>query len=226
MAKKSFTITGMFFETKTALVEYVKKILHSSPHYQYLTPADFEFMLEILKFHPRYKQKAGCGIAALYVKPNPIYPTLGFWIVRTDGSETDFSYKECFNVSTQRARFSRACRVALEKQMMKFKEDFFNLYPGKATICPYTGERIFFTNSDVNHKAPHEFASLVSEFISSNKIDVETVKIHGHEDGIFQDTFDDEMAQRWVAYHNQYAELEVISPTANRILLAKKDGQK
>lgn len=223
MSSKSRIINGVFFKTQSALIDHVKRMLHSAVFYQQLDESDFEFMLEVLKGHPEYLQKAGCGIASIYVKPNPIFPsTHGFWIVRSDGSETDFSYKECFNASTDMARFKQACRAAVEPVTMKFKSDFFEHLPSKSSICPYTGEDIWFTNSDVNHKSPNEFASIVAGFIEDNHIDVSSVKVNGRgEDGVCQDTFEPDMAERFVEYHNKRAQLEVISPTANRIILRK-----
>ncbi|KAG0566264.1 hypothetical protein KC19_7G050700 [Ceratodon purpureus] len=57
---------------------------------------DDEAVQAVLTYHPKYSEKVGCGIAYIKVDNSPDYPDVRcFWLVRTDGSETDFSYRKC-----------------------------------------------------------------------------------------------------------------------------------
>ncbi|KAG0555506.1 hypothetical protein KC19_12G173900 [Ceratodon purpureus] len=61
-----------------------------------LSVEDDEAVQAVLKYHHKYSEKVGCGIAYIKVDNSPDYPDVRcFWLVRTDGSATDFSYRKC-----------------------------------------------------------------------------------------------------------------------------------
>jgi hypothetical protein len=219
---QSYSIAGEFFKTKGALQDHIRQILYRYVDLQYLSQEDFGFMLEVLKLHPNSDIKIGVGAKAMYVKQNPIYRnTRGFWVVREDNSETDFSFFECLKETPHEKRFMNACRVSVEPYTIDFKNKFFSQLQSKIGRCPITGKTLTFTSSHVDHIAPNTFQNIVSRFIAELKINVSQVKINGKgEDGIFQDTFDDkELEKTWVEYHNAHAKLQIVSPGANLSIL-------
>jgi hypothetical protein len=223
--RQSRTIAGENFSTKRALEERIRQILYHYRDNQYLSPNDYAFMLEVLEYHPKYELKIGVGAKAMYVKQNPTYKnTRCFWIVRQDGSETDFSFQECLKETPQRKRFLNACRAAVEADKQAFKRKFFDHLGDETYYCPYTNEPLNFIGSHVDHRAPHTFEKIVEGFISENAIDVSRVKINGsEEDNAFQDTFADKDLERlWVDYHRRHADLQIVSPKANLSLLRTK----
>jgi len=111
--RESYKIAGEIFSTKLALQERIKEILYRYQDGQYLSNNDFEFMLQVLKRHPNFEIKI--GVKAFFVRQNPVYKnTRCFWLVRFDGSGTDFSYQECLKPTSPEKKFFNACRVAIE----------------------------------------------------------------------------------------------------------------
>jgi len=222
--RQSYVICGETFDTKSALQERIKKILYRYKENEALLPDDFSFMFDVLKNHPDFKQKMGSGIACMRVRQNPVYTnTRGFWIERTDGSGTDFSYLECLKATPHAKRFINACRAAIEPDIQLFKAEFFNSHRFETPRCPYTGEPLKFVGSHVDHKAPRTFQWLTEAFINLHSIPVDDIKINGKAvDNTYQDTFDDQGLERlWVEFHKRNAELQVVSAKANLSILRK-----
>lgn len=224
--RQTYTIAGELFTTKAALQARIRGILHRMPDGQLLSLPDFEFMLDVLKRHADYEQKAGAGVAGILVRPNPVYTnTRTFYVVRVDGTTTDFSYLESLKETPHAKRFYNACRVAIEPDIQAFKASAFA--GGGLVVCPYTGEKLAFVGAHVDHKAPATFQALVDRFIELNAIDLAGVAIKGKaQDNTYQDTFDDkDMERAWVAFHNTNAVLQVVSRTANLSILRKGGAQ-
>ena len=220
--RQSYIVAGENFKTKADLQERIKAILYQYQDRECLSEVDFVFMLEVLQRHPDYEVKAGSGVKAIYVQQNPVYRnTRNFWIIRLDGSETDFSYLECLKETLPQKKFINACRAAIEPYTQEYKRLFFDNLDSKAYFCPYTNEKLNFIGSHVDHKSPKTFKQLVKDFVSQYNVDMSQVKIVGSaKDNVFQDTFEDkEFEKLWIDYHNSHAKLQVISKKANLSLL-------
>ena len=216
--RKSYVIAGENFPTQSALRERIQEILYRYQVGQQLLKNDFLFMLEVLKNHPDYELKNGTGIKAIFVRQNPVYKqTRGFWLVRLDGKETDFSYLECLKGTSHEKKFINACRVAVEPYTQEYKRKFFNGLNGEIYTCPYTNEPLNFIGSHVDHKAPDTFQHLVKDFVKENVIDISHVQIiSAAGDNLLQDTFKDKkLEQAWIDFHNSRAKLQIISKEAN-----------
>ena len=217
MKYKDFFIHGKYFPTKAVLQNKIRTIRDSYADGESLSNDDFEFMSEVLEGHPEYKTKVGGGLKSMFVSTNPLYRnTRCFWLVRIDGSSTDFSFVECLTPTLHKKKFFRALRTAIEPITMEFKKQFF----AKRTepyYCPYTGEELHEIGSHVDHKAPNTFQELVEKFIREYAIDVDCIQIGGDvEDNTYQNTLvDDGLRQKWIDFHNAHAELQIISRTAN-----------
>lgn len=62
----------------------------------YVSDADATDLMALLKRHDERDEKIGSGIDHFEVDAAPDgYPGKCFWIVRTDGSRMDISYKHC-----------------------------------------------------------------------------------------------------------------------------------
>lgn len=221
MMAKQYQINGLTFKTQQSLLTHVRQILYACKDLQRLPDPDFAFMLDLLKRHPDSEQKIGSGVEFMTVKRNPLYPcTCTFFVVRHDGTETDFSFLECVRETPHGKRFVRACRAAVESGIQEFKQAHFNSSGGVAR-CPYTGETLKYVGSHVDHVAPDTFQSLVDRFISENGIDVQSVQLDGNAtDNTYQDTFCDKDLERvWIDFHWENARLQVVSKTANLSIL-------
>lgn len=221
--KISYEINGEVFTTRRSVEERVKYILYSYGKGGILNRQDAEFMLDLFTYHASYTQKAGVGIHHVSIRKNPPYGTMGFWIIRTDGTETDISYLECLRGSSKRKEFERACRAAVHPYILAFKQDFFDHLCGDSCYCPYTGEGIDYDTAHVDHRRPRTFRAILDSFIAHEGLDVDKVEVLGKGlDGVMGNTLaDEELEQRWITYHNQYADLQIVSRTANLSLLKR-----
>lgn len=91
-------------------------------HKKIMDKGDKQFLHTLIKLHPNYEKKKGCGIKDFVVKPT-IYNSIGFFIIRNDGSTTDFSYKQCISPRTKLTKIRLACRSAIRPYIKKFKTD-------------------------------------------------------------------------------------------------------
>ncbi|MQL85819.1 hypothetical protein Taro_018355 [Colocasia esculenta] len=86
------------FGSSVDMFEYFYKFLHAwSP---YLDVSKYEFMVLadlIKKGHPEPDKKIGGGIQAFQVRNHPMWKSRCFFLVRTDGSSDDFSFRKCID---------------------------------------------------------------------------------------------------------------------------------
>lgn len=114
--------------------------------------------------------KIGCGIDRFEVRINyGSYggSTKGFWVVRTDGSETDFSFISAVKgePKPQAQEFSDACRSAVATDILAAKKAVFKEH-GDAmgrVPCELTDEPITFEQAHTDHAYP-KFGHLVVTF--------------------------------------------------------------
>lgn len=213
----AITINNHFFKTKKSLDEYTRKLRDSYSNGQPLNDSDFDFMLNLLDRHEQSDIKIGCGVVSMYVKTNSVYKnSREFWLVRVDGSETDFSFKQCLKNETKLQKFKKACRVAVSSIVIDFKKDFFARF-GESSTCPITGETMTSRhNSHVDHSYPNSFNQIIQDFIEAKALDVDKIELLTSRDGrIGSKMMDKTLEQQFVEFHNQRAKLRIISKLAN-----------
>ena len=223
--KSKYVINGEEFSTLNELRLRIRAIRDTYPDNVYINPNDLAFMCDVLKRHESADFKAGCGVVAMYVKTVPLYRNNRcFWLVRKDGSETDFSFEMCLRnkPESRLIKFKRACRSAISEEMYMFKNVFFSNKTKFCAECPFTGEVITPSQSHVDHAPPWTFEKIVSAFIRNYSINVDTVKIRGiREDKMLRNEIDDDLKQQFIDYHNERAKLRVISKKANLSIVKK-----
>jgi hypothetical protein len=211
------------FKTKKAAIEHFRKYLNGTQEGQPLDAAAFDDVMWLIKRHPSASEKIGCGIASIYVRRNPTFPSQrSFWIQRADGSETDFSYLRCIDGKDKSAQhwFVQACRWAVVKQILAFKQRAFAA--GCAT-CSVTGQLVGWSSCHVDHESP-QFAALVASFVTEFDIDVESVAVSGCSDNECAPRFaSPAMHNMWSEYHRKHATLRIVTAEIN--LKRKRNGQ-
>ena len=93
MAKRH-TIGSHTFDTQTAAVAFIQEVLYRHPLLEPIHGADHEFLLELLKRHPRKEEKIGVCVKHFTVEKAQ-GGTQCFYITRVDGSRSDFSFMKC-----------------------------------------------------------------------------------------------------------------------------------
>ena len=114
---------------------------------------DAEFLNDLLELHPRCMEKVGTGVHGFKFDTNPEYTnTRTIFIVRTDGSETDFSWIKCIDGETSERLKKAALGNAVMDQIIAFKQQAFS---NGQVLCPKTGEELTWQRCHVDHRAPN-----------------------------------------------------------------------
>ncbi|MDP8212335.1 MAG: DCL family protein [Candidatus Zapsychrus exili] len=212
--RQSITVNGVKFDTKSALRKYIRCILYKYPDRGILDDNDFCFMLSILDRHEDPSSKIGCGVQSMEVRVNPVFKNMGFWLIRVDESETDFSFEICLKHQTKLHKFKGACRSAIADDIISFKNDFF--FNNNSPVCQLTGGAINKSNSHVDHSPPNTFNDIFNNFITEYGIDPDRVELLTSEDGRVRNEIADlSMRLKFVKFHNNMANLRCISAFAN-----------
>lgn len=223
MAREPYTVNGLSFKTKQELREHIRSIRDCYGDGVIIADEHFDFMLDLLNRHESADIKIGCGVAYMYVKTNEVFKrNREFWLVRTDGSETDFSYEICLKHETKLQKFKSACRTAVAPYVMEFKIRFFTAADGVA-ICPITSERMTLRdNAHVDHEPPNTFDKIVSDFIQIRGLDVEEIDLITAEDGRVRNEIASKVIEAdFIRFHNEQANLRVVSKRANLSIVKK-----
>lgn len=224
MAK--YTIAGRGFKTKKAITNHVRSILYGASLGVPLGIEEFEFMRDLLNWHTTASEKVGCGVASIHVQVEQTFNTRCFYLTRIDGTSTDFSFRECLRNSTPMKNFKKACRTAIWPDIKRFRFSFFE--STDKPVCPYTGERLTIRTCHVDHAPPFTFDRIVSDFITSHALDINTVKLIGPSDDNKTENVieDEELKSAFIAYHNKHANLRVVSKRANLSDIRKESGRR
>lgn len=213
--KNKFVLGSRSFNSKKAVDDYMRQILHAAVIGRPLTGDDFCAVFDLLLRHPECDKKIGAGVAALTVQAEPRWNTRHFQITRIDGSTTDFSFKKCINPPSKMTLFRCACRHLVANQIVSFRNAVFDA-AGGTLRCPLRGTVLTPNTAHIDHAPPNTFETLVQLFLADNNIDVQTVEITGTKDNEMQKGFaDTDLKLRWQAFHLERAVLRVVSPQAN-----------
>lgn len=212
-------IGGMTFRTKQEIVQHVRRILDGTPIGAMLGPLELAFMLDLLQRHRRAAQKIGAGVRAMRVDLNTHWkPYKMFTLIRTDSSETDFSYRACIFPTSAEADFLRACRHAIVEDVLAFKRKAFETHANEfnEVCCAISGELVAWEEAHVDHAPPWTFRAVVEAFIQDQGIDVYAVPLAGGEDNECQHRFaETDIVERFRRFHNGRACLRVVTKAAN-----------
>lgn len=175
---------------------FAKEVLNKHRLGEEVTDHEKDFLIAALKLRgQRGLEKIGCGVHRIWVDNNK-FGGRGFFLERTDGSTTEFSYPKCFSGHTRRAKkpqhlkdIEAACRTAILKDK-PFKED---------------------EGYHVHHKEI-PFKNLVAGFLKEHIFDPLDIEIDGYQDMVEIKKFKDPaLAEAFRDYHRRHARIEVIT---------------
>jgi hypothetical protein len=199
---------------KTELCARAQSILWSGK----IAPEDESFLHELIDRHPDAARKIGAGIDHFEIRKNPKFPGKVFWLVRVDGTETDFSYRRCVNGAEpmHRLQVLSALRAIISDRVIDFKRH--TLTPDAR--CSLMGASLNEENVHVDHDPPFiEIARAFFEEVGG----VETIKLAPSGDGqIGRTLLDPEIARRWSDFHRARATLFLTTAKANMSKGARK----
>lgn len=173
------------------------------------------FLRDLVTLHPEAEDKIGCGIDRFEVRQNE-WKGRTFWLVRLDGTETDFSFLKCLTPPTAEQDFAHACRCCVVDQILAFKNAIFDRSP--SIECPVTGEALTRQTAHIDHAPPNTFRELVARFAA--QIPDIRAAVKPTADGDLRTTFaDPSVAARFSEFHRANATLRAVSRRANLSVL-------
>mgnify|MGYP003382297895 CR=1 FL=1 len=216
MAGKEQFVGGIKFPTKKSLAEYAGQLLWAIPLGNRVPQENEDFLRDFFELHPKYEEKIGPGVDHFEVRASPVDGrSPGFYAIRIDGTVEDFSYRDCANGSTPTpaARFRAACRAAIQPHIVAEKKRYFAEAP--CPTCAITGVPIDYSNSHVDHAPPYTFERIVAGFVALNKLDINNPDLYEKQGASLPTLSDWVMRDKFVQFHNNHANLRVISVCAN-----------
>lgn len=223
----AITLTnGKTWVSQRAAKAHFKGILHSYTNAAVVDDASHhdDLVALVTRFDavlPVAERKGSKGIARFERRLNTGagFATAGFWLVRPNGEETDFSYLRAVEGrgKSQDSEFADACRRAVVADIDAFMRGQFAESCNGVVVCGLTGAPITQPEAHVDHDDP-SFASIILSFRVSKGWEslvppgVLTAGADAQTTTTFVDAAD-EAAFR--AFHQERARLRVVSATAN-----------
>lgn len=210
--KIQMVVDGQVFKTKKSLREKCQGILKRYNPGESLPHEDQRFLACLLTtYHPEADLKVGVGIRRIRVDRDG-YGYKCFWLDRTDGSTTDFSFNSCITHPSLEKDAKAAFRNAIYPDIQDFKMKRML----EVTHCEYSGDSLEDVEIHVDHKPPNTFDSLLLNFMSSKGITWNDVPVSPTHDGVAGSWLEDsELESEWREYHNANAELRLVSKRRN-----------
>lgn len=214
---KPVTVGGMSFDTTGAFKDYVQKLLTDLPQGVIIEEPFHSFLCEFVQRHHEAADKVGSGIKYFKVLTNTNYGGKNrcFYLFRTDGTHTDFSYQKCVRTPTPWQEYTDALRSSVMDQIIEARERAFGL--NDEILCPIKKAMMTRSASHTDHIAPDTFAALMERFNDEEWIHEENPpSTQGGDNACGRRLMDKGLEERWRYFHKANAKLRVISKEAHR----------
>ncbi|MBK7537703.1 MAG: DCL family protein [Myxococcales bacterium] len=203
-----FILGAIAFDTKGAAEDAVRRIANNATFNVPLLGAEKEVILDLLDRHMEAARKIGPGVKDIVVRLNE-FGKRGFYILRVDATETDFSWKNCMTRPRAIDRIRSALRTVVLPQKHERLDAYFR---GQDTApCELTGRSITPHNCHVHHEDP-TFASLVGSFLEGRGLvpeEIEFIRADGVE-GARLGPGAAHLIEEFASYHRKHARLLVV----------------
>lgn len=228
MAKRISLSNGRVWNTQKAATDHFRTLRDRYPDGLPIEDANDHSDLVALveRFdaaHGESELKAGSGIDHFEVRTNfgAGGATRGFWIIRKDGSETDFSFIWAIRGQPKplSQEFADACRAAVLSDIRTAKRAFFYEHADELGFveCEISGDLLTFEEAHVDHADP-TFSALVIAFRVERgwHSEVPDGVLSDAKDGQLTTTFaSEEVAMAFRIAHYRKAKLRIISGPEN-----------
>lgn len=216
---KTYELGGVFFNSKNAIVQHCKEILHGRAGN---VNDHADFLVALLHWHTEHDQKVDVGIRRFFAAPSE-YGTRCFHIERVDGTVTKWSYRACVWPPSQTTNALAGFREEIQDQIRAVFEEAFRTATN--ITCPLSGEPFGRDGAAVDHVAPNTLRSLVESFLHWYGVMIEEVRFAPTHDTSTSRRLDDRaLADEWARFHRRHAVLRVISAKTHRSLPHRAPG--
>lgn len=215
------TIGSRRFPSKEAAANEIRRV-RAQFQRGALEPQDIQLLHDLISQHPAAAEKIGCGVDHFEVRVG-LGGHLQFWIVRRDGTETDFSFLKCLKLKPRANRDHAivAMRCAVVDQVIEARDLAFRDSP--TLRCSVSNELITAETCEMDHQEPFTFVLLADGFAEMlggyEQPQLATVAFDGEQGRHFRDAA---IAARWQEHHRRYATLRPVSVVANQGILRQR----
>jgi len=227
---KPVVIGSLSFRTQKSALDHYKALLHRYQDGDRISdPGDHADLVALVeRYDPILDQVGepakGCGQIGHFerrLNTGTGWSNSGFWVVRLDGSATDFSYIWAVKgLPGDRSKdFYGACREAVALDLVLAKKRAFAEH-GDAhglVACELTGVMVSIDDAHLDHAWPN-FSHIVSGFRAARgwSGDIPDGIVSAPADGQTTPTFVDKaVADAFRDYHHNQAMLRILSKSAN-----------
>jgi len=155
LARQTFMVGGHEFSTIDSLIIYTKHIL--GRNLRITSGPDFDWLIELFKRHPFWKEKCGTGISAIGIGRD-FNKSFHVTITRKDGTQDSISWKTACSGRARSAKQEKnlAYRIEIEPQIKQFRRETSDIVT--CQICQIR----FAQPPHVDHSPP--FSKLISDY--------------------------------------------------------------
>jgi Protein of unknown function (DUF3223) len=204
-----FTVGRRTFRTKSDVQAELRRILYAVPVGEAVGEEDGSLIADLLHDgrHPETLEKIGVGIDHIEVRAAN-YSTRCFWIVRKDGTDSDFSIKAALNGEpSAKSRVAAALREEIHDEITLFRKEQSDM-----VNCAICGSSTSRDSAFVTYVGP-SFDVLTTHFVERyggwSAIAEEAAGPYGRR------LVDLDVAAEWHKYHRESAELALAHPKCN-----------
>lgn len=175
MARKPVSLSnGRSWPSRGAAIDHFRELRDRYPIGATVSdPADHDDLVALLR---RYDtcgldgpSKIGVGVDRFETRLNITNggKNVGFWVVRLDGSETDFSFIRAVNEAPKGVldQLVDACRTAVQAELQSARITYFATHADRfgTVLCPVSGDQISERDCGLEY-AGRAFSELVGDF--------------------------------------------------------------
>ena len=206
-----YHLAGHEFKTKKEIEAKIRAIVSEHEDGDLLHFADHDIVYALLEWHRYAGQKIGVGVRSIKKVTSKTWGSEGFMLIRTDGTSTDFSWRQCLYPSTNLADVKAACREAVRSQIQAFRHNYRGSLP-----CPITGKQYQVSDMHVDHEPPNTFAAIFDAWVKVEHLETSKLKLKKSSDNSEIIEFaDPKLARGFGVFHRLNAKLRMVSPEGN-----------
>jgi hypothetical protein len=214
-----YVVAEEAFPNKSALTERARLALTRTPDGHPACETDTEFLIALFQHHDEWGEKSAGGVREITTQTT-IHGTRCFVLRKHDATEIDISFPHAIrliptartaDIPPQALRdFRNAARSAVRSQIFAYRDEALL----QTQACPVTGEQLDRSNAAVDHESPNTFDTLVFAFCTEHNINPLKVRVDS-EGGVLAVFEDQDLLQRWSAFHQGRAKLRLVSRIGN-----------
>ncbi|MFE3373922.1 DCL family protein [Streptomyces sp. NPDC059173] len=173
-------------------------------------PEDHALLRDLIELHPDAPEKIGCGLDSFVIDQPMRGRHSEFKIVRTDGTEIDFSYQSRLSPPSHRTQVLAAMRG----ETVGTTTAYFAMRAATNTLTSdQSGTPLDANDPHISHFQGPPFVDIATQFAAGagwDQIELNSATTTGY--AKFKDRA---LAQQWVEHHKAHAVLGLLTPQEN-----------